>query len=107
MPNRARVWCLSFPGKGGHRTPSSGLAQPPHTRPASLLASPPGPRGDAFGAAIGVGVAVCRYDQAVIRAAVGDFLAALGARAAGRQAAGGNPFAIAVSMPGSAWAGRL
>jgi hypothetical protein len=27
--------CLSFPGKGDHRTPSSGLAQPRHTRPAS------------------------------------------------------------------------
>jgi hypothetical protein len=38
-PNRARVLCLSFPGKGHHRTPSSGSAQPRHTRPASLFAS--------------------------------------------------------------------
>jgi hypothetical protein len=69
-PNRARVWCLSFPGKGGHRTPSSGLAQLPHTGPASLLASRPVPGETALGAAVGVGVAVvvCCHDQAVIRA---------------------------------------
>ena len=57
-------------GKGGHRTSSSGLAQPPHT--GQLACSRPRPvlGKTALGAAIGVGVAVvvCRRDQAVIRA---------------------------------------
>jgi hypothetical protein len=45
ITNRARVWCLSFSGQGDHRTPSSGLAQPRHTRPASC-SRPDGPQGD-------------------------------------------------------------
>ena len=47
----------------------------------------------ALGAAIGVGVAVVVLPPAP--GSVGDFLAALGARSAGRQAAGGNSFAVA------------
>ncbi len=46
----------------------------------------------------------CRQNRAVIRAAVGDFLATLGARPPGRASSRRNLFAIAVPMPGSAWA---
>jgi hypothetical protein len=73
--------CLSFPGKGDHRTPSSGLAQPRHTRPASLFV-PPAVEETALGAATEPASPswCCRQNRAVIRAAVGDFLATLGVR---------------------------
>src|SRR6266516_5658771 len=69
-----------------------------------LVRVPPVLEETALGAAMGVGVAVVVLPPAP--GSVGDFLAALGARSAGRPAAGGNSFAVAVSMAGSAWAGR-
>ena len=76
LPNRAPVLCLSFPGKGDHRTPSSGLAQPRHTRPASLFASRRSSRrrhSAPLSESASLSSCCCQN-----RAAIGDFLATLG-----------------------------
>ena len=105
-PNRARALCLSFPGKGDHRTPSPGLAQPRHTRPAGLFASrrSSGRRHSVPPSESASPSSCGRQNRAVIRAAVGDLLATLSAWPPGRASSTRKLVRHCRAHAGSAWA---